>query len=109
MIRFYRYHYKLQAEKWRNDGDHLWYELGKANDTLQRNPYDPSLQNKVGECKQGLLKFEQCKVESQEIRSQTKWREKGDTMTKEIFEDVKERSQFALLKEWEDDNGQEVS
>lgn len=34
---------------------------------------------------------------------------KGDTMTKEIFQDVKERSQSTLLKELKDDNVPEAS
>lgn len=83
VIRFCRCHCKLQAKKWKESDDHLRYEPRKANDTLQMNPYYPNLQNKVEECKQGLLEFEQCIVESQEVRSRTKWREKRDTMTKE--------------------------
>lgn len=45
----------------------------------------------VEECKEALINFEQYRGEGQEVRLRAKWREGGDTTSKELFKAIKER------------------
>lgn len=47
------------AQKQVENEEYDRYELGKANDALQMDPFASTHQNKVDKCRESLLKFEQ--------------------------------------------------
>lgn len=69
----------------------LKYELGKANEALQRNPRNFTLQTKVGIAQRNFLNLNIIVQTDKRLGHGQSGDRKATNMTKEIFHTIKER------------------
>ena len=76
---------------------------------LQVNPHDQASQLLLAQKQAELLSFESRRVEGQRLRSRLKWRDKGDSMSREFFKAVQEKSTKTSIVELRSTSGDPIT
>ena len=96
---FYRAFCKRQAAESRRKETEARSNLATAQETLQADPQNLEAQTCLAQRQAHFLTFETRKAEGRRLRSRIRWREKGDSMTKEFFNAIKEKPPRSSISE----------
>jgi hypothetical protein len=96
---------KEKADLLWQDEASLKIQVEAASQNLQLYPEDPGRQARYGHLWDSLQALEERKVVGKRIRARTKWRLRGDMVSKAFFLAVKEKPAWAAITELQDANG----
>lgn len=97
--KFYKSLCKRKAQTARWEETEACDALSAAQEALQENPQDTEAQLTLAQRQAQLLTLEDRKLEGRRIRARLRWKDKGDAMTKEFFNAVKEKAPRAHISE----------
>lgn len=104
-IKFYKMFCKEQAKRERQTEADKRCELAGILDSLQADPANSSIQSALSKCAADLQQIESVKASGREFRSRLKWRQVGDSASKEFFRVTREVSGASHITELENSAG----
>jgi hypothetical protein len=105
VVKFYKEYSIQQATTRRKDEIELRQALLGLVTLLQANPLNQEIQSQISELSARLQAFELRRAEGQQVQRCVKWKQYGDSTSKEFFKATKEYSSASSITELEDEHG----
>jgi hypothetical protein len=108
VIKYYKIFCKQKAAAFQTEEVQFRNQLTTASELLDTDPHDPDTQELYGRLAILVQELEARKLAGKRIRSRIRWKWRGDLISKEFFQAVRERPQSANITSLKDQQGQAI-